>query len=89
MSWKVRSGFSHLSGSADHVCPQVAPGLLAGNTIIIKPSPLTPLATIKFVELAQQVLPPGVLSVLSGDDDLCVFPHSLLRHPIQSLMRPW
>ena len=54
-------------------CTQVAPALLAGNTLIVKPSPMTPLATLKFIELAQQILPPGVLSVLSGDDDLYVF----------------
>ncbi|EPQ53944.1 aldehyde dehydrogenase family protein, partial [Gloeophyllum trabeum ATCC 11539] len=49
---------------------KVAPALVAGNTVIVKPSPYTPLCALKFVELAQQVLPPGVLSVLNGDDDM-------------------
>ena len=49
---------------------KIAPALVAGNTIIIKPSPFTPLCTLKFGELAQAVLPPGVLSILSGGDDL-------------------
>ncbi len=60
---------------------KVAPGLLAGNCIIVKPSPMTPLATMKFVELAQQVLPPGVLSVLSGDDNLSVPPFTRIKIP--------
>ncbi|KDQ59023.1 hypothetical protein JAAARDRAFT_57002 [Jaapia argillacea MUCL 33604] len=49
---------------------KIAPALVAGNTMVVKPSPYTPLCNLKFVELAQQVLPPGVLSVLSGDDNL-------------------
>lgn len=49
---------------------KVAPGLLTGNTVVVKPAPTTPLTTLKFVELAQQVLPPGVLSCLSGSDEL-------------------
>ncbi|KAH7929002.1 aldehyde dehydrogenase [Leucogyrophana mollusca] len=49
---------------------KVAPALVTGNCVIVKPSPFAPLTTMKFVELAQQVLPPGVLSVLSGNDDL-------------------
>ncbi|TFK50176.1 Aldedh-domain-containing protein [Heliocybe sulcata] len=49
---------------------KIAPALVAGNTVIVKPSPFTPLCALKFVELAQQVLPPGVLSCLNGDDDM-------------------
>ncbi|EGN93499.1 hypothetical protein SERLA73DRAFT_189665 [Serpula lacrymans var. lacrymans S7.3] len=49
---------------------KVVPALVTGNCLIVKPSPYAPLAAMKFVELAQRVLPPGVLSVLSGDDDL-------------------
>lgn len=49
---------------------KLAPALVAGNCVIVKPSPFAPLCAIKFVELAQQVLPPGVLSILSGDDEL-------------------
>ncbi len=37
---------------------------------IMKPSPYTPLCNLKFVELAQQVLPPGVLNCVSGGNDL-------------------
>lgn len=49
---------------------KIAPALVAGNCVIVKPSPFAPLCAMKIVELAQQVLPPGVLSVLSGDDEL-------------------
>ena len=44
--------------------------LLAGNTIIVKPSPYTPLGTLLLGELAQEIFPPGVFNVLSGDDHL-------------------
>jgi acyl-CoA reductase-like NAD-dependent aldehyde dehydrogenase len=49
---------------------KIAPALMAGCTMIVKPSPYTPLCDLKIVELAQQVLPPGVLSAVSGGDDL-------------------
>lgn len=45
----------------------VMPALRAGNTVVIKPSPLTPLATIRFVEMVSEILPPGVLNVITGD----------------------
>ena len=46
----------------------VFPAVLTGNTVVIKPSPYTPLATLRFVELMNEVLPPGVMNSLSGDD---------------------
>jgi acyl-CoA reductase-like NAD-dependent aldehyde dehydrogenase len=49
---------------------KVAPALVTGNTMVLKPSPYTPLCTLWFGELAQQVLPPGVLNVLSGGNEL-------------------
>ncbi|KAK1984930.1 aldehyde dehydrogenase [Colletotrichum cereale] len=49
---------------------KLAPALLTGNVIIIKPSPFTPYCGLKLVELAQQFFPPGVVQSLSGDDDL-------------------
>lgn len=49
---------------------KIAPALVSGNTMIVKPSPFTPLCDLKLVELVQDLLPPGVLSALSGDDDL-------------------
>src|SRR5918999_1287864 len=51
-------------------CWKIAPALLAGNTMVLKPSPYTPLSTLKLGELLDTVLPPGVLNVVSGGDQL-------------------
>jgi acyl-CoA reductase-like NAD-dependent aldehyde dehydrogenase len=48
---------------------KIAPALAAGNTIIVKPSPFTPLCTL-LAELCRKKLPPGVFNVLTGGDDL-------------------
>jgi acyl-CoA reductase-like NAD-dependent aldehyde dehydrogenase len=45
---------------------KVAPALLAGNTVVLKPSPLTPLTTLLAGEILGEVLPSGVLNVVSG-----------------------
>src|SRR5215831_16914395 len=44
-----------------------APALAAGNVQVLKPSEQTPLSLLRFVELARDVLPPGVLNVVTGD----------------------
>ncbi|WP_408590702.1 aldehyde dehydrogenase family protein [Novosphingobium sp.] len=49
---------------------KVAPALLAGNTMVLKPSPFTPLTTLRFAELAKDILPAGVLNVVTGGDAL-------------------
>lgn len=49
---------------------KLAPALLAGNTVILKPSPFTPLATLRVGELAADLFPAGVLNVLCGGDAL-------------------
>ncbi|MCV7164649.1 aldehyde dehydrogenase family protein [Mycobacterium stomatepiae] len=49
---------------------KIAPALNAGNTVIVKPSAFIPLCDLKLVELVQDILPPGVLSALSGNDEL-------------------
>lgn len=46
---------------------KVAPALAAGNTMVLKPSEITPLSTLYFAELAREILPPGVLNVVCGD----------------------
>ena len=45
----------------------IIPALRTGNTVIVKPSPFTPAATSRFVELANTVLPAGVLNLVHGD----------------------
>ncbi len=49
---------------------KLGPALLAGNTMVLKPSPFTPLTTLKFGELAAAILPPGVLNIVTGGDAL-------------------
>jgi acyl-CoA reductase-like NAD-dependent aldehyde dehydrogenase len=49
---------------------KIAPALLAGNTIVLKPSPYTPLSTLKLGEILRDALPAGVLNVVSGNDQL-------------------
>lgn len=49
---------------------KIAPALLTGNTMVLKPSPFTPLCTLKMGEIFNEILPPGVLNVISGGDDL-------------------
>lgn len=48
----------------------IVPAIRTGNTVVIKPSPYTPLSTIRLVELLSEVLPKGVLNVVAGRDDL-------------------
>ena len=49
---------------------KLAPALLAGNTLVIKPSPTTPLATLRLGELLQSVVPAGVINVLADRGDI-------------------
>ena len=44
--------------------------LYTGNTVVLKPSPYTPLTTLKLGELLRETLPPGVANVLAGGDAL-------------------
>ncbi|MEP7099225.1 MAG: aldehyde dehydrogenase family protein, partial [Burkholderiales bacterium] len=49
---------------------KIAPALLTGNTMVLKPSPFTPLTTLRLGELMRPLLPPGVLNIINGDDAL-------------------
>lgn len=55
-----------------------APALLAGNTVVAKPSPFTPLTSLVVGEILQEVLPPGVVNVVTGGDDVGA---ALVAHP--------
>jgi aldehyde dehydrogenase (NAD+) len=44
--------------------------LLTGNSLVLKPSPFTPVATLRLGELIADLLPPGVVNIVSGDDTL-------------------
>jgi acyl-CoA reductase-like NAD-dependent aldehyde dehydrogenase len=60
-------------------CCKVAPILAAGNTAVVKPSPFTPITTLRLGELLRDVFPPGVLNVVSGGPDLGP---KLTHHPL-------
>jgi acyl-CoA reductase-like NAD-dependent aldehyde dehydrogenase len=49
---------------------KIAPALAAGNTVVIKPSELTPLATLRMVEQCMSHLPAGVANVVTGGADV-------------------
>jgi betaine-aldehyde dehydrogenase/aminobutyraldehyde dehydrogenase len=46
---------------------KLAPALAAGNVQVLKPSEQTPLSLLRFVELAREAIPAGVLNVVTGD----------------------
>jgi 1-pyrroline dehydrogenase len=56
-----------------------APALAAGNVSILKPSEQTPLSMLRFAELAADVIPPGVLNVITGDGE--PVGAGIVRHP--------
>ena len=49
---------------------KIAPALLAGNTVVAKPAPTTPLTTLRLGELCARVLPAGVVNVIVDQNDL-------------------
>jgi acyl-CoA reductase-like NAD-dependent aldehyde dehydrogenase len=49
---------------------KIAPALRAGNTVVLKPSPFTPLSSIALGEMLAGVLPEGTVQVVTGGDDL-------------------
>jgi acyl-CoA reductase-like NAD-dependent aldehyde dehydrogenase len=49
---------------------RIVQALYTGNTVVQKPSPYTPLATLRMGEISRAILPPGVLNILAGGNDL-------------------
>lgn len=49
---------------------KLPPALLAGNTLVIKPSPTTPVSTLLFAELCAEVFPSGVVNVITDQNEL-------------------
>jgi aminobutyraldehyde dehydrogenase len=58
---------------------KLAPALAAGNVQVLKPSEQTPLSTLRFAQLAAEVLPAGVLNVITGDGE--PVGAGIVRHP--------
>jgi len=54
------------------------PALLAGNTLVAKPAPTTPLTALKFGEICAKILPPGVVNIIVDQNDLG---SALTSHP--------
>jgi acyl-CoA reductase-like NAD-dependent aldehyde dehydrogenase len=59
-------------------CWHIVPAVRAGNAVVIKPSPLTPLSTIRLVEIMNEVLPSGVVNVITGENNIGA---ALSAHP--------
>ena len=56
----------------------IMPAVRVGCTIVIKPSPFTPLSTLRLVQLMNEVLPPGVVNVVTGGAEVGTY---LASHP--------
>jgi betaine-aldehyde dehydrogenase len=67
--------FNHPIAMAVH---GMASPLITGTTVVLKPSEQCPLSALRLGEIAREVLPPGVLNVISGDGDTG---NALVRHP--------
>lgn len=57
---------------------KIGPALITGNTVVLKPAPTTPLATLLVGEIAASILPPGVLNIIVDNNDLGAL---LTSHP--------
>src|SRR6266481_3929075 len=63
---------------------KLAPALAAGNCVILKPSEWTPLTALRLAELAADILPAGVLNVITGDGE--PVGAGIVRHPGVSMV---
>jgi 1-pyrroline dehydrogenase len=84
-SWIRREPLGVVAGIAPWNYPlmmaiwKLAPALAAGNVQVLKPSEQTPLTLLRFVQLAEGILPPGVLNVITGDG--VPAGEALVKHP--------
>jgi len=67
--------FNHPIAMAVH---GMASPLITGNTVVLKPSDQCPLSAMRLGEIAREVLPPGVLNVVTGDGTTG---NAIVRHP--------
>jgi acyl-CoA reductase-like NAD-dependent aldehyde dehydrogenase len=57
---------------------KLGPALVAGNTVVAKPAPTTPLTSLKFGEFCRELLPAGVVNIICDENDLGA---ALTSHP--------
>lgn len=62
---------------------KLGPAIAAGNTVVLKPSDTTPVSTLLAATIIGDILPPGVLNVISGDRDTG---RAIIAHPIPQLV---
>ena len=58
---------------------KLAPALSAGNTIIMKPSEITSLSILHWMEIVGEIMPPGVINVITGYGDEAG--EEIVKHP--------
>jgi acyl-CoA reductase-like NAD-dependent aldehyde dehydrogenase len=58
---------------------KIGPALAAGNCVVLKPSEWTPLTALRLAELSADILPPGVVNVITGDGE--PVGAGIVRHP--------
>ncbi|ADB50535.1 aminobutyraldehyde dehydrogenase [Conexibacter woesei] len=63
---------------------KLGPALACGNTCVLKPSELTPLTTLRLAEIAADIIPPGVLNVITGTGE--VAGAAIVEHPLVRLI---
>jgi acyl-CoA reductase-like NAD-dependent aldehyde dehydrogenase len=76
--WGVVGAITAYNHPTLYSCQKSGPALIAGNTIVIKPSEQAPLTTLAFAALAGDLFPPGVLNVVPGHADAGA---ALVAHP--------
>jgi acyl-CoA reductase-like NAD-dependent aldehyde dehydrogenase len=74
----VVAGISPWNAPLLIMAEKVFSALVVGNTIVCKPSPFTPLGTLKVGEVWKDLVPPGVINILAGGDQLGA---AMVNHP--------
>merc|ERR1719409_447001 len=61
----VVGGITPWNFPLDMACNKLLPSVITGNTVVLKPSPYTPLSTVMLSKIAAKTMPPGVMNILS------------------------
>jgi len=78
----VVGGITPWNFPLDMACNKILPSVITGNTVVVKPSPYTPLTTVMLSEVAAKAFPAGVVNILSGGDQLgqLIVEHPDVKH---------